>query len=267
MRASILALLVCFAAGPVAAADLAPHRALYRLSLQHSTANSAVTNAAGDMVYEIDDLCSGWATLTEVRIQLLYDSGEEARFGTSAKAWESKDGLAYRFFIKERSTFSPSYDLEGEAQLDAVGQGGRVAYAGQADGSFPLPVGTAFPLQHAIAVTRAAAAGEQLIYGRLFDGGEDAGLYDVSAAIGPPRPAGSDSVAALPDAAPLLEGQLSWPVRLAYFELEDESGAALQEVSLHLYANGVVTDQRFDFSDFTLRADLVSLEPLPKPDC
>lgn len=257
----------CLAPALSAKAELAPHRALYELSLYHTSANSPVANAAGDLTYEIEDVCAGWATLTEFRIQLLYEDGLEGRYGTSTTAWESKDGLAFRFFIKERSTFSASYDIQGEARLDGVGQGGSVQFVAPEIRSLPLPAGTTFPIRHAVEITQAAVAGEDLVYGTLFDGAEETGLYEISAAIGPQQPPDDAKAAALPAGEPLMRGQPSWPVRLAYFDLEDELGAAMQEISIRLYANGVITDQFFDFSNFTLRARLVALEPRPKPDC
>ncbi len=246
-----------------AAAQLVPHRAVYSLSLTTSDPGSKIGNAVGDLVFEVDDLCEAWSSLTEMRFQVLYDDGTEVRFGTSIKAWESKDGLTYRFYVKRRSTFEDPQDVEGVATLAGPGQGGVAEFKGDNPHSLTLPADTLFPTKHGLVLADAAAAGENRVYATVFDGTEEATLYEVNALVAGAVPEGVQPTLA----SPLLEEEPSWRLVLAYFEDGDDSGVAQHEATLRLFENGVVDDQLFDFGDFALKARLVKLEQRPKGGC
>lgn len=251
------------ATAPAEAAQIVPHRAVYSLSLTTTDPGSEIGNAVGDLVFEVDDLCDAWSSLTEMRFQVLYDDGTEVRFGTSIKSWESKDGLDYRFFVKRRSTFDDPEDVEGEAKLDGPGMGGTATFTGDNPHSLTLPADTLFPTKHGLVLADAAAAGEERVYATVFDGTEDEALYQVNALLAGQVPDGVTPTLS----SPLLEGEDSWRIVLAYFEDGDDTGVAQHEATLRLFANGVVDDQLFDFGDFALKARLVKLEERPKGGC
>jgi len=244
------------------ARTLVPHRAVYQLELVYTTPDSAIANAVGDLVFQIDDLCEAWSTVTEMRFAVRYDSGEEARFGTWLSAWEKKDGQLYQFQVKRRSTVGRNDSIDGEATIGADGAG-EAAFFSPTRRSMALPAGTIFPTAHSIEVIDAAEAGGGTLLRNVFDGTEEDSLYEVSTAIAgqvpADLPAGFDS--------PLLQGVASWRVALAYFEVIDESGLPAHEATVRLYGNGVIDEQLFDFGDFRLRARMVELEALPEPGC
>jgi len=265
MRISVpvLAFAAALAAPAADAAQLVPHRAVYSLTLTATDPGSTIGNAIGDLVFEIDDLCDAWSTVTEMRFQVLYDDGTEIRFGTSIAAWEAKDGLTYRFFVKRRSNYEEPEDVEGVATLEGPDRGGVVAFDGSAPRSLVLPPGTLFPTRHSLLIAEAAAAGEGGIFATVFDGTEETSLYEVNALVAGQVPEGVAPTLA----SPLIEDLASWRIVLAYFEADEQSGVAQHEATLRLYDNGVVDDQLFDFGEFALRARLVTLEERPKGAC
>jgi len=250
-------------APPVAAAQLVPHRAVYSLTLTATDAGSSIGNAVGDLVFEIDELCDAWSSLTEMRFQVLYDDGTEVRFGTSISAWEAKDGLTYRFFVKRRSNYEEPADVEGEATLDGPERGGVATFAGSDPRTLALPPGTLFPTRHSLLLADAAAAGQGGFLATVFDGTEEESLYEVNALVAGQVPEGVQPTLA----SPLIEPLPSWRIVLAYFEIAEQSGVAQHEATLRLFENGVVDDQLFDFGEFALRARLVELEERPKGGC
>lgn len=258
--ASVMAALLVSEAAE--ARTLLPHRAVYQLQLEHTTPDSAIANAVGDLVFQIDDNCDAWSTITEMRFAVRYNSGEESRFGTYLSAWEKKDGTAYRFQVKRRSTAPRNEVIDGEAAIPPDGEG-MATFLSPSERTMALPKGTLFPTLHSLAVLDAAEAGELSIYRTVFDGTEEDSLFEVnSVIIGPVDPAEPATLE-----TPLLDGVTSWRVALAYFESIDDSGQPSHEAILRLYENGVIDEQTFDFGDFRLRARLVELTERPDPGC
>lgn len=264
MRVILAVLSVLLAwASPAVAAQLLPHRAVYSLTLTATDPGSSIGNAVGDLVFEIDDLCEAWSSLTEMRFQVLYDDGTEIRFGTSISAWEAKDGLTYRFFVKRRSNYEDPEDVEGEATLAGPDQGGVATFTGSSTRSMVLPPGTLFPTRHSLLLADAAATGQGGFLATVFDGTEEESLYEVNALVAGQVPEGVAATLA----SPLIEPLPSWRIVLAYFETAEQSGVAQHEATLRLFENGVVDDQLFDFGEFALRARLVELTERPRAAC
>jgi len=244
------------------ARTLLPHRAVYQLELVYTTPDSAIANAVGDLVFQIDDLCDAWSTVTEMRFAVRYDSGEEARFGTYLSAWEAKDGSAYRFQVKRRNTGGRDERIDGEASIGPAGDGEAV-FLSPTQRSLALPQGTTFPTLHSLAVIEAAKAGELALYRTVFDGTEEDSLYEVNTVIAGAVPVEQPATLA----TPLLAGVPSWRVGLAYFEVADTGDLPGHEATVRLYENGVIDEQLFDFGDFRLRARMVELTERPDPGC
>jgi hypothetical protein len=198
-----------------------------------------------------------------MRFAVLYDSGRESRFGTYLSAWEAKDGSAYRFQVKRRSTGAGRNEvIDGEATVPPDGPG-EARFLGDAERSLALPPGTLFPTLHSLAVLEAAEGGLQQLYHTVFDGTEDESLFEVSTAIMGAVPPGEPATLV----SPLLDGVASWRMMLAYFEVLDTSNLPSHEATLRLYENGVTDNQLFDFGDFRLRARMVELTAREKPEC
>jgi hypothetical protein len=252
--------------GPAAAAGagerLAPHKAVYSLSLGSLQSSSPVIEAAGRFEFEWRDVCDGFAVSQKFRIALLYDDGISVSFGWSLSSWEAKDGRRYRFFIRRFDGSGLTESVSGEAELGADGSGRAVFQAPEAR-EIELPAGTLFPTHHTLHVLARAEAGEVPIWTQVFDGSGDEGLFGVSAALSrrlaPSAPARISS--------PLLDDVPSWRVDLAFFDPDEQDAEPEQEQGLRLFANGVVDEMRLDYGDFVLDADLTELIALPAPDC
>jgi hypothetical protein len=65
---------------------------------------------------------------------------------------------------------------------------------------------------------------------------------------------------------PLLE-QPAWPVRMAFYKLNTETGEPDYEMNLTLLANGVARDMQLDYGDFSVSGVLTHIEPLPSAGC
>lgn len=244
-----------------AAAEIAPHRAIYKLELASVRSGSSVSDVDGQMMFQWGDACDGWTIEQRYHMNFLYAGGNEARLNSVYATWESKDGRDFNFNMRTATDGSVDEELRGVASLTPAGSG-TASFRLPERAEEPLPAGTLFPTAHSIALLAQAEAGSRFFTATLFDGTKLDGLVLLSAVIGEGRPA-----AAAGDARdPLLAGP-SWPVRLAFFENGEENEEPEYEMSIRIYDNGVVDAMLIDYGDFAVRAVLEQIDALGRPDC
>ena len=254
--------LCVLASEPAEAASIAPHIAVYDIKLSKLRADRGVTHASGRIEFELADGCDGWLTKQRTHLFMSSSEGQPIDTGWIFTAWEAKDGLAYRFEVKRLNAGGELEEIRGKAQLSGKNEGGSVTYSLPEEESRSLPPGTMFPAQHNLDIMRAAAADEFLLWREVFDGAGDEGLFGINAAVLQAMPSELESFD-----SPLIEGVPSWRVQLAYYPENDQASEPNYQQGQRLYANGVVDELEFDYSDFTLSAKLQSLEALPAADC
>ena len=246
------------------AATFMPHKAVYGLSLDKSRANGAISRAQGKLEFEWADVCKGWTVSQRTLVQLISSEGQVIDFGWTLNSLESKDGTDYRFFIRRYNAGGDGDSQRGEAHLDGPGQGGTATYTEPTAKEVALPKGTLFPTGHSLTILDAAVSGDLPVLRHVFDGsGDEGGLYSINASLSAALPA--DSPVNLD--SPLLKNQKSWRLHLAYFGPDESVSIPEHEQFFRIFATGVVDEMLLDYGDFTLRADLQSVEALPAPQC
>jgi hypothetical protein len=119
----------------------------------------------------------------------------------------------------------------------------------------------------------AAREGKSILEFPVYDGSESGEkLYSTLTVIGRPIAPGSkppdDAAAKIPELAKLTR----WPVTISYFEQQDtpaERGGEqtpVYAISFEIYENGISRALVLDYSDFTIKGEMTSLElKKPKP--
>lgn len=248
--------------GPVAAApaDLAPHRAVYDMRLATTRSGSGIVGATGTMSYEFTDSCDGWTVENRIAITYAYTEGGEAISTTDFLTWESKDGLKYRFRLRNTRDGQVTEEVEGTAELKGRGQGGTARFTRPEVVSVALPKGTVFPTDHTARLIDAAQTGSRSFFRVVFDGSGTEGPYEVNALIGRPLalPAnGGNSLTAAP----------AWPMRLAFFPVASKDAVPDFEMALDYVNNGIARDIVQSFKNFSLKGRLQHVESLPRRGC
>ncbi len=240
-----------------------PHRASYDLTLERARSGD-VSSASGQLSFEWRDVCDGWSIRQLTRVQVGRSEGVGLDFGWRFDSWEAKDGTAYRFFIDRFSQGRKTETIAGRASLQAVGEGGTARFDQPFESEVALPAGTIFPTWHSFEMIALAEAEQRQIWRTVFDGSsEDDGLTGVSAVM-----LGEAATPAVPEVgAELLAGRPARRLYLAYYGMDAGESEPIHEQEVLIYSNGVADDFVFDYGDFALRAELVELEALPKPDC
>jgi EipB-like len=249
-------------ASMAAAAEIAPHRALYTMMLDNARNDSGVIDARGAMDYEWGETCDGWTIEQRYRLKMRYAETPDVDIVSSFVTWESKDGLHYRFNQKQMRNGELDQETRGEATLDGPGKGGVAEFTKPQLQTLKLEPGVLFPSAHTIVLIDAARRGENFVTRQVFDGATDENAVQVSAAIG--LKVTPDPVAATRSA--LLE-RPGWRVRLAFFPVDANAEKPDYELGMRLLDNGVSEDMLIDYGEYSIHAKLDDIEPLAKPNC
>jgi hypothetical protein len=242
--------------------EIAPHRALYGMTLGAVRNDSSVADARGAMFYQWGETCDGWTIEQRYRLKLRYAGSGDADILSKFVTWESKDGLRYRFNQTETKKGNADEKIRGEAQLDGAGRGGVAHFSRPRPATMRLPPGTLFPSAHTILLIDKARAGADFVSRQVFDGSAEENAVEVSAFVGGRH--GADPAAATLD--PLLR-RPGWRVRLAFFPADADAEQPDYELGMVLLDNGVSRDMAIDYGDYTINATLGQIESLPKPVC
>src|SRR5438874_2998771 len=262
LEAFVFAAAVVGVAPLAESAEIAPHRALYTMSLGNARNDSGVVDARGTMDYEWGETCEGWTIEQRYRLKMHYAETSDVDIVSSFVTWESKDGLRYRFNQKQTRNGEVDQDIRGEARLDAPGGGGLAEFIKPKPQILKLAPGVLFPSAHTILLIDKAGEGENFVSRQVFDGAADENAVQVSAAIGTKVAA----EAAADDRSRLLQ-RPGWRVRLAFFPADNSVEKPDYELGMHLLDNGVSRDMLIDYGEYAIRAKLDQIEPLTKPNC
>lgn len=241
---------------------IAPHRALYALSLGVVRNDLGLLNADGMMAYEWGETCDGWTIEQHYRLKLDYGEKEDEDLRSSFVTWESKDGLRYRFNQIEKENDEPRETVRGAAILEGPGKGGVAVFSKPRPEKIALPPGTLFPSAHTVLLIDAARAGKAFLLRHVFDGTSEEKASQVSAVIAKKIAA----PAAVAERSPLLDHP-GWRVDLAFFPAGPQTLTPDYELDMDLLDDGVSRNLVIDYGDYTIRGKLRYIEPLSKPKC
>jgi hypothetical protein len=255
------AVFLCVFGAGAAAAEVAPHRAVYDLSLDTSRSHGEVIDVSGTMLFEWADSCDGWSVTQRTAMSFTYQSGETVDLGWNVVTWESKDGLRYRFFIRNLENGEVKDEYRGEAHLDGRGKGGIADYSLPKKRAVTLPAGVLFPTAHTVELMKRVDAGDKFFWATVFDGFDNDGLSDISAVIATRL----KTEASAGSRFPLLAAGPSSRVSLAFYGRNNQGAEPEHEQVLRLHQNGVVEEITLDFGNFSVAGKLKELKALPPP--
>jgi len=246
--------------------SIAPHRAIYKMTLASVKNGSNITDVSGQMMFEWSDACDGWAVQQRLQLHFSYAEGDETNVNSTVISWESKDGKHYNFNVRRVSNDKETEVYRGKATLAEDGTG-TVIYTDPKSKEVKLSEGTIFPSTHTMLVIQKALAGEKLFTRRVFDGSDEDGSDDISVFVGP-EASELQKAELSPDLrSNSLLNQPAWPIRMAFFKLDTETGEPDYEMNLLLQSNGIARTMRIDYGDFSVSGTLTNLEALPSSGC
>ncbi|ACI50245.1 Domain of unknown function DUF1849 [Gluconacetobacter diazotrophicus PA1 5] len=235
------------------AVALAPHRAVYDLTLAAVTGGDTVS-ASGTMTYGVTDACASWSTQQQLRLQTVSRSGAVTDMESDYATLEAKDGHHLVFRTVQTSNDQSPSRIMGEATMTP--SGGEVRYTQPSVHTVPLPAGTLFPMAHTAAIIRAAQNGEQAFSPMLFDGtGENGAQYTYVMLLGWIQPPSASPY-------PVLARQPSGRVHVAFYTPASHDMRPDYAIGMRYFANGVSDRLDMDFGDFRMQGTLRSFTPV-----
>ena len=275
-RLAFTVMVVGFAAAavspPAAAAPpddtvvLAPHRAIYDLKLARTKGSHGLEAVRGRILYDFSgNACDGYQLQFRQVSELDSGEGKTALSDLRSTTWEAGNAKTFRFnsenLIDDKRTDTVDGHAERNAKMVAIN------LSKPKDKNFTVPVSAVFPTEHMRRIIAAAREGKTILDFPVYDGSETGEkLYNTLTVIGQPIAPGAkppdDAVAKVPELAKLTR----WPVTISYFEQRDAAAEQTGEqtpvyaISFELYENGISRALVLDYSDFTIKGEMTSLE-------
>jgi len=234
---------------------LLAHKALYTLTLD-SAKSRDVIGATGTMGYEVTDACDGWAVRQRLNMTITNADGQNIQMTSDYATWEAKNGLTFRYHMRQTTDTAVTSQTDGEATLQKVGGPGEARYTEPRDSVAKLPAGTVFPMAHTAAIIAAARDKKHFLSLPLFDGTDENGA--------------EDSFIVLLDWKPPM--QTNWPIlsvlpstriHISFFNHGPDSVTPSYEAIMRYWENGVANDMKMNFGDFVMNAKMKDFKPQP----
>ncbi|RUO99342.1 cell envelope integrity EipB family protein [Hyphomicrobium sp.] len=252
--------------------SFAPHRAVYELTMGDSNAGSGVTGVSGRMVYELNGSgCSGYTQNMRFVTIMTNQDGADTVSDLRNSSWEEADAKKLTF----SSTQYQNDQLADSSQGDALRSKGATPVVGvdlvkPAKKRVSLPTDIYFPMQHASTLVQAAKSGVKMFTANLYDGSEKGEKYYLTnTIIGPKFKTGVAASVGSFKGADKLATVDSWPMTISYFDAgkDHEDLTPSYELSFRYFENGVTSDLKIDYGEFSIKGELKELTLLEPAKC
>lgn len=242
---------------------LAPHRAVYDLSLLRSEGMRGVDNARGRIVFEVGGAsCEGYTVSFRQVVEL--QSAETGPRVTDVRSsnYETGDGKSFRFVIDRAANGAATGVTEGRTALRDSGY--TVSLTKPKPANVELPGDVLFPSVHTKRLIEAARAGENTVSVKVYDGSDEGQtVYDSLAVIGKPV----EHTKPFEGPEKPLAGLKSWPMTISYFKSGSDDQTPVYVVTLEMFENGVSRNLKLDYGSILMKGELKQLDMGKPPKC
>jgi hypothetical protein len=260
---------------PVSAAAgdimMAPHRAVYDMSLAAARGGSGVTAVSGRMVYELTgSACEGYTQNMRFVTQMINQGGNAVITDLRSSSWEEGNGKRFRFNSSQYRDEKPTEVTAGDAARANAADDVKVELTKPSKKDLSLSSRVYFPVQHSIALLSAARTGRAIFRADLYDGSEKGEkVYDTVSVIGRPKIPGTGPQLPPIKNAEALEQLTAWPVSIAYFEpgSDKKDAVPVYELSFLFFENGVSRRLFIDYGEFAIQGEIKEIVFLPASKC
>lgn len=269
---SLLAVLaVPLAVGAGNAKVLAPHRAVYEITLDRSRGGSGVSDMSGRMVYELKGSeCEGYTQTMRFVTRMVNQEGSTVVTDMRSSSTEDASARNFRFNSSQFKDSKLSESTDGGAARSGPSGEVKVELTRPERKEVQLKPNVFFPIQHSIALIAAAEKGESIFQADLYDGSEKGEkVYATTAYIGRKYAAGYNKRMPAAKSAERLNGLKAWPVSISYFEpgSDKQDAVPAYELAFVYFENGVSRRLYIDYGEFAIRGSLKEITFLEPGKC
>ena len=234
---------------------LIAHKALYALTLDTAKTGDVIA-AHGTMGYEVTDACDGWAVRQRLRMTVTNADGQNIEMASDYATWEAKDGLKFRYHMRQTTDTAVTGQTDGEAFLQKAGGPGEARYRAPHETLSKLPAGTVFPMAHTADIIAAARGRKHFLSLPLFDGTDENGVEDSFIVVLDWKPP-------MPTDWPILSRLPSTRVNIAFFDHKPDAVTPAYQVAMRYWRNGVADNMKMNFGGFVMDAKMKEFVPQP----
>ncbi len=241
-----------------------PHKALYEISLVSSHSGSQIVNISGQMFFKWEATCDAWTT--DHRFKLIYEYADSPamRITSDFSTFEPFDRKSFDFTSRRKRDGELYQEIRGRATMD--GNGGQAVYTMPEGLEYELGDKTLFPMSHTVELVKAIRRGKKFYTATIFDGSDEDGPVLINTFIGKKV----NALAKIPS-SPNIDGTLlntpAHELRMAFFPVSKDEESSDYEMSVTFHENGIISDMKIDYDDFTVSQKLVALEKLQAQSC
>ncbi len=240
--------------------QLAPHRAVYDMTLEKATSGSGITNVVGRMVYEFQGSdCEGYTLNMRMATNVTDKQGDALVTDMRSSTWEKGNGKRFRFYSSQYYNNNLTEETNGDARFTKSANRVSVKLTKPKRKRIVLSDDILFPTQHSKMLLKSARLGKKVVSSKLYDGSEKGKkLFITTAFIGKKTEGGTVRLEEGLKNSKRLDGLSSWPVAISYFQNEVRRGETLPsyELFFRLYDNGVSSDLHINYGDFSIKGKL-----------
>ena len=251
---------------------LAPHRALYIITMTNAHPGGNYVDVNGKMYFEFADACNDWTTSQKFMLNTVDSDGKRGSSESDYTSSETKAGDSFTFSVRKTQD-GQTEAVKGVARRGAPGTPGTVEFSKPEHKIFGLPPQFMFPTAQTVTMLDHARKGDRFFSGQMFDGTEESGTVPFNAVLLKPAAPPSD----LQVKSPLLKAPAR-RIRIAFYPAVNGSGPQTKaglanggradyEQTMILHDNGVISDMEVDMGDYSVHYRLQALQPMPHPKC
>jgi EipB-like len=248
---------------------LAPHRAVYDLTLTRSRGKRPIQSVRGRILYDFTgSACEGYALQFRQVSEIDGGEGKVALSDLQATTWEEGEAKSFRFNSQNTVNDRVVDSVNGNAERSASEV--EVKLTKPKAKTVDLGAKIVFPTEHMRRIIDAAKEGKTLLELPVYDGSENGEkTYSTLTVIGreiAPNEKKPDDAAAN---KPMMASLKRWPVTISYFEQGAASGEQLPvyAIGFELYENGISRALSLDYGDFVVSGVMSQLEVKDAPAC
>ncbi len=258
LAGAVAALIV---SGPVAEAEIVPHRAVYSLTMGKGDTSGRFVNVGGAVKMVLEKTCDAWITAEQINMHIDTQVGGRLLQDLKYTGWESLDGRQYRFAAHSRIN-NENKKFMGNAR-SYPNQPGEAVYSKPKKMKIELPPGTRFYFGLTSWLIERARSGATRAETVVFDGTDEEGPQRAVAFI---IPLDKNSGAVDNGLGPLVD-RPGWSMRIAFYPIDGREAAPDYEVQAVILDNGVTPKMELVFTNFTAIQKLEKIEALDLPKC
>jgi len=225
---------------------LKSHNVIYNLEIDRVLPSSEIHNAIGKMHLEVKEVCDGWVVNQNTTLDVTNKNGLQIRNDFRYSSWESFNFESFRFISQVIINEEEVSYFEGEAFTDVLDS--KVLFYMPNKKELIIPYDTIFPMQHYLNTYREK---DHFKSYTVFTGEDDDSLNYITSF--------SKKV--------LINDIFYKKVRSAIYKYNNKSSQPIYELELIIDKEGIVHKVIFDYLNYRIVGDLLSIEFIDKKEC